>query len=137
MEDQGSQGGRGRGRDVGRERAGEREWEGRREGRGQAGREAGGGERDEGDCTFTSHTCTQSKNQPVCLHAFDLNGDGVPELVTGWSSGKVDVRSSITGEVIFKDSFSSHVAGIVQVSFLTLFFTRTFLPNALSSFFNP
>ena len=40
----------------------------------------------------------------------------MPELVTGWANGKVDVRRSGTGEVVFKDSFTSHVAGIVQVS---------------------
>ena len=51
----------------------------------------------------------------MCLHSFDLNNDGVPELITGWSSGKVDVRSMETGNVIFKDTFSSRIAGIVQV----------------------
>ena len=57
----------------------------------------------------------QSKSQPMCMHAFDMNEDGVPELVTGWSSGKVDIRSIQTGNVMYKDSFSSHIAGIVQV----------------------
>ena len=51
----------------------------------------------------------------MCMHAYDMNDDGVPELVTGWSSGKVDVRSIQTGNVIYKDTFSSHIAGIVQV----------------------
>ena len=44
-----------------------------------------------------------------------MNADGVPELVTGWSSGKMDVRSMQTGNVIYKDTFSTHIAGIVQV----------------------
>ena len=66
--------------------------------------------------THTHTRTSQSKNQPICLHSFDLDSDGVPELITGWSSGKLDVRNSRTGEVIFKDSFSSHIAGIVQVS---------------------
>ena len=56
----------------------------------------------------------------MCLHSFDLNNDGVPELITGWSSGKIDVRSLETGNVIFKDTFSSHIAGIVQVTVLVL-----------------
>lgn len=51
----------------------------------------------------------------MCLHSFDMNGDGVPELITGWSSGKVDVRSIQTGNIIYKDSFSAHIAGISQV----------------------
>ncbi|KAG8143924.1 hypothetical protein E2320_001066 [Naja naja] len=55
-----------------------------------------------------------SKNQAMCIDAFDINSDGVCELITGWSSGKIDARSDRTGEVIFKDNFASSVAGIVQ-----------------------
>ena len=51
----------------------------------------------------------------MCMHSFDMNEDGVPELVTGWSSGKIDIRSIQTGNIIYKDTFSSHIAGIVQV----------------------
>ncbi len=43
------------------------------------------------------------------MTGFDMNEDGVPEVITGWSSGKVDVRSSQTGNVIYKDTFSSTV----------------------------
>ncbi|KAJ6666204.1 hypothetical protein lerEdw1_001109 [Lerista edwardsae] len=56
----------------------------------------------------------KSKNQAMSIHAFDLNSDGVCELITGWSNGKIDARSDRTGEVIFKDNFASSVAGIVQ-----------------------
>ncbi|XP_053126918.1 Bardet-Biedl syndrome 2 protein isoform X2 [Hemicordylus capensis] len=56
----------------------------------------------------------KSKNQAMSIHAFDLNSDGVCELITGWSNGKIDARSDRTGEVIFKDNFSSSIAGIVQ-----------------------
>ena len=55
----------------------------------------------------------QSKNQATCICAYDLNSDGVPELITGWSNGKVDARSDRTGEVVYKDNFSAAVAGIV------------------------
>lgn len=50
----------------------------------------------------------------MSIHAFDLNSDGVCELITGWSNGKVDARSDRTGEVIFKDNFSSAIAGVVE-----------------------
>jgi len=33
--------------------------------------------------------------------------------MTGWSNGKIDVRSDRTGEVIFKDNFSGAIAGLV------------------------
>uniref|UniRef100_UPI00358F00F4 Bardet-Biedl syndrome 2 protein homolog isoform X1 n=2 Tax=Myxine glutinosa TaxID=7769 RepID=UPI00358F00F4 len=56
----------------------------------------------------------KSKNQPICIHAFDLDSDGVKELVTGWSNGKLDVRNARSGEVISKDNFASSVAGIVE-----------------------
>ncbi|XP_049720070.1 Bardet-Biedl syndrome 2 protein isoform X3 [Elephas maximus indicus] len=56
----------------------------------------------------------KSKNHAMSIHAFDLNCDGVPELITGWSNGKVDARSDRTGEVIFKDNFSSAIAGVVE-----------------------
>ncbi|XP_043563232.1 Bardet-Biedl syndrome 2 protein homolog isoform X1 [Chiloscyllium plagiosum] len=56
----------------------------------------------------------KSKNHAISIHAFDLNSDGVCELITGWSNGKIDARSDRTGEVIFKDNFTSSVAGIVE-----------------------
>ncbi|XP_078490240.1 BBSome complex member BBS2-like [Ciona intestinalis] len=59
----------------------------------------------------------KSKNQVMAIHSFDLDGDGVPELITGWSNGKIDVRSNSTGEVIFKDNLTSAVAGIVDADY--------------------
>ncbi|KAK7500508.1 hypothetical protein BaRGS_00008415 [Batillaria attramentaria] len=56
----------------------------------------------------------KSKNQAISIHGYDLDSDGVEELITGWSNGKIDARSDRTGEVIFKDNFSQAVAGIVQ-----------------------
>lgn len=59
----------------------------------------------------------QSKNQPMCIVAFDIDGDGKPELITGWSNGKVDARSIRTGEVLCKDSFGHSIAGIVVADY--------------------
>lgn len=55
----------------------------------------------------------KSKNQAIAIVSFDINDDGVPELVTGWSSGKVDARNVETGEVVFKDNFSASIAAIL------------------------
>lgn len=46
----------------------------------------------------------QSKNQAVAIYSYDLDGDGVPELITGWSNGKIDARNDRSGEVMFKVS---------------------------------
>nr|XP_047128260.1 Bardet-Biedl syndrome 2 protein isoform X2 [Hydra vulgaris] len=59
----------------------------------------------------------KSKNQAVTIHSFDLDDDGVPELITGWSNGKVDGRSDRTGEVIFKQNLSSAIAGVLDADY--------------------
>lgn len=43
------------------------------------------------NCKYFVCICefTQSKNHAMSIHAFDLNADGVVELITGWSNGKV------------------------------------------------
>ncbi|XP_030368636.1 Bardet-Biedl syndrome 2 protein isoform X7 [Strigops habroptila] len=35
----------------------------------------------------------KSKNQAISIHAFDLNSDGVSELITGWSNGKAELNT--------------------------------------------
>ena len=59
----------------------------------------------------------KSKNSIICIIGFDINGDGLPELITGWSSGKVDARNIETGEVIFKDNFTQSIAAIIISDF--------------------
>lgn len=49
----------------------------------------------------------------MSVSSYDLNNDGVPELITGWSNGKIDARSDRSGEVVYKDTLDSAVAGIV------------------------
>ena len=39
----------------------------------------------------------QSKNQAISIQGYDLDSDGVEELITGWSNGKVSqIRTSST-----------------------------------------
>ncbi|KAM6352812.1 BBSome complex member BBS2 isoform 2-T2 [Alca torda] len=37
----------------------------------------------------------KSKNQAMSIHAFDLNSDGVCELITGWSNGKAELNTQL------------------------------------------
>lgn len=55
----------------------------------------------------------KSKHSVSCIAAFDLNGDGVLELISGWSNGKVEARSAASGDVVARDSLGSGVAGLL------------------------
>lgn len=49
--------------------------------------------------------------------AFDLNGDGVDELITGWSNGRLDVRDVNTGRVIYREKLSDAVVALKRCDF--------------------
>ena len=49
----------------------------------------------------------KSKNQATAIFSYDLDGDGMKELITGWSSGKIDARNDKSGEVVFKVKYFS------------------------------
>uniref|UniRef100_A0A7S1IWS5 Bardet-Biedl syndrome 2 protein homolog n=1 Tax=Eutreptiella gymnastica TaxID=73025 RepID=A0A7S1IWS5_9EUGL len=55
----------------------------------------------------------KSKHQVVCVDGYDLDADGVPELISGWHNGKVEVRSDKNGEVLFRDAFNSAVSAVL------------------------
>lgn len=55
----------------------------------------------------------KSKHKVMALAAFDLDADGVEELVTGWSNGRLEVRHESNGELVYKDRFTSSIAQIV------------------------
>ncbi|KZC07707.1 PREDICTED: Bardet-Biedl syndrome 2 protein homolog [Dufourea novaeangliae] len=59
----------------------------------------------------------KSKHRVVVTRSFDVNGDGTPEVITGWNNGKVDARSSNSGEVFFKVQLSTGIAGIVEADY--------------------
>ena len=51
------------------------------------------------------------------MRTFDINGDGQLELITGWSSGKVDARNSLNGQVIFKIQMNAPIAGLIEADY--------------------
>lgn len=59
----------------------------------------------------------KSKNRVNCIHCFDMDSDGVPELICGWENGKVEVRNEKSGEVMFKDHFEAPVAALVSADY--------------------
>jgi len=59
----------------------------------------------------------KSKNRVNCINCFDLDGDGIPELIAGWENGKVEVRNEKTGEVMCKDYFQAPIAALVHADY--------------------
>lgn len=59
----------------------------------------------------------KSKHTPVSMISFDLDSDGVEELVTGWSNGKLEVRNDENGELVYKDKFSSGMAQVLKADY--------------------
>ena len=59
----------------------------------------------------------KSRHMVNCINSFDLDGDGVEELLSGWSNGKFEVRSEKTGETLFKENFSAPISAILCADF--------------------
>ncbi|KAF8570042.1 hypothetical protein P879_08625, partial [Paragonimus westermani] len=60
----------------------------------------------------------KSKCKPVSFAAYDINQDGLPELICGWNSGKVDARIRGTGVIVFKAQMNDVVAGLLVTDYL-------------------
>ena len=59
----------------------------------------------------------KSRNKATALKAFDLDNDGVKELCTGWGNGKFEVRRDHDGKVVYKDTLSDLVSGMVTANY--------------------
>ena len=55
----------------------------------------------------------KSKHRATAVKCFDIDGDGEAEVISGWRTGKFEVRRSEDGSVLFRDNFAGPVAAIV------------------------
>eukprot|EP00043_Microstomoeca_roanoka_P017703 m.185571 g.185571 ORF g.185571 m.185571 type:complete len:539 (-) comp16685_c3_seq2:923-2539(-) len=55
----------------------------------------------------------KSKHQATAIIGYDVNFDGVPELVVGWADGKIDIFDPATGDIITSQSMKTAIAGFV------------------------
>ena len=59
----------------------------------------------------------KTKNKVAAVESFDLDKDGVPEIITGWANGAFNVRKLESGELIYKDNMGAAVVGIVKADY--------------------
>lgn len=59
----------------------------------------------------------KSKHTVCALACYDLDGDGVPEIISGWSNGRVEVRRLDTGAVTYRDHLGASVAAILRADY--------------------
>eukprot|EP01116_Phalansterium_solitarium_P000261 TRINITY_DN10162_c0_g1_i1.p1 TRINITY_DN10162_c0_g1~~TRINITY_DN10162_c0_g1_i1.p1 ORF type:complete len:808 (+),score=333.31 TRINITY_DN10162_c0_g1_i1:386-2809(+) len=59
----------------------------------------------------------KAKDRVNAIESFDIDGDGVPEVIVGWSSGKMEVRTDRDGAVIYSDQCGSCVSDIVKADY--------------------
>ena len=49
----------------------------------------------------------KGKNKVTALYSMDIDGDGVPEIIIGWSNGAFTIRKEANGALVYKDMFGS------------------------------
>jgi len=59
----------------------------------------------------------KSKHSVCAVSSFDLDGDGLPELISGWSNGRMEVRRAESGEVVYRDHLTSSISSIVRADY--------------------
>lgn len=55
----------------------------------------------------------KTKNKVTAVQAYDLDMDGVPEIISGWDNGAFNVRREENGEVVFRQTMDAPIAGIL------------------------
>lgn len=56
----------------------------------------------------------KTKHKVTSVISYDLNCDGVPEIISGWSNGLLNIRNIDNGETLYKQTFPSPIAALVK-----------------------
>lgn len=56
----------------------------------------------------------KTKHKVTSLIAYDLNCDGIPEVISGWSNGLLNIRNIDNGETLYKQIMPSQIASLVK-----------------------
>ena len=55
----------------------------------------------------------KTKNKVITLTSGDVNGDGQPEIIVGWSNGRFEVRSEAKGEPMYKKMVKEPISKVL------------------------
>ena len=55
----------------------------------------------------------KAKDSLTAMVAFDINGDGIDEVVCAWSSGMLEARAAHDGRLIYREHFEAAIAALV------------------------
>lgn len=59
----------------------------------------------------------KTKYKVTALLSFDIDGDGVPEVIIGFNHGLVMARRKQNGEVIYRNTFDAGIAGLLACDY--------------------
>lgn len=55
----------------------------------------------------------KAKDTVQTMAAYDLDGDGVDEVISGWSNGKLEARRNEDGQVLYRETLASSVSALL------------------------
>lgn len=74
-------------------------------------------------CVYENMVCqwrAKSRGNATCLTAFDIDGDGQNELISGWQSGRIEARKLEDGSLVYKDSFNSQLSAVITADYRSI-----------------
>jgi Bardet-Biedl syndrome 2 protein len=56
----------------------------------------------------------KTKNVVTAIGVYDMDSDGVPEVISGWNNGMLNVRNCENGETVYKESMGAAVSSLLK-----------------------
>lgn len=59
----------------------------------------------------------KTKNRLTSMVSYDINNDGLCEVISGWNNGHFNVRNGENGDLIFRTTMSSPIAKLIKADY--------------------